>query len=139
MKENELIIKIPSKINYIKIIEEAFWSYISINKLENRISSEYLILALVEGVVNAIKHGNKMDCSKKVKVSLTLEKQYFKIIIVDRGDGFDPDCVLDPTLEENLSKKDGRGIFIMKKLMDRVEYKFTNNQTKLIMMKQLKE
>ena len=68
-----------------------------------------------------------------------LEKNYFKIIIVDRGDGFDPDCVLDPTLEENLSKKDGRGIFIMKKLMDRVDYKFSSNHTRLVMIKKLKD
>jgi serine/threonine-protein kinase RsbW len=137
MTSNKLKLEIPSRCIYLKLVETAFWRYVKINNLEGQIDSDYIVLALVEGVVNAIKHGNKNDIKKKVGVSLILEKNIFKIIIEDRGTGFNPDMIIDPTLEENLSNKNGRGIFIMKKLMDNISYIFEGNRTTLIMEKEI--
>lgn len=135
MNTDSLKMEIPSKCVYLKLVESAYWRYIRINKLEDRIDSDYIILALVEGVVNSIKHGNKSDLKKKVSVSLTLEKNIFKIIIEDMGNGFNLDSVVDPTLEENLPKRSGRGIFIMQNIMDKVRYEFYENRTILTMEK----
>ncbi|TYB31022.1 MAG: ATP-binding protein [Candidatus Mcinerneyibacterium aminivorans] len=137
MSSNKLKLEIPSRCIYLKLVETAFWRYVKINNLEGQIDSDYIVLALVEGVVNAIKHGNKNDIKKKVGVSLILEKNIFKIIIEDRGTGFNPDMIIDPTLEENLSNKNGRGIFIMKELMDNISYIFEGNRTTLIMEKEI--
>ena len=54
-------------------------------------------LALEEALVNAIKHGNQMDRTKKVQVTYHVHADRFEVQIVDEGPGFDPDEVPDPT------------------------------------------
>ena len=79
-------------------------------------------LALEEGMINAIKHGNRFDATKKVHVEYTVTPKQVEIAIEDEGPGFDPCCVPDPTLEENLEKCSGRGILLIGAYMTRVEY-----------------
>src|SRR5262249_61497391 len=65
-------------------------------------------LALEEALVNAIKHGNGMDRSKKVHVAFFLHADRFEIHVTDEGTGFDPGDVPDPTAVENLERPCGR-------------------------------
>ena len=74
----------------------------------------WIWLATQEALNNAIKHGNKMDGTKKVYFSIQLEANEFRIIIKDEGEGFDLSKVPDPTNPQNLLKTSGRGIFYMK-------------------------
>ena len=87
-------------------------------------SSHYLSVAVRESVVNAIKHGNKGDESKRVVLVLTSHKDALEVRVQDQGQGFDPAGVADPLAEENLLKADGRGIFFMRQFMDEVSYSF---------------
>jgi serine/threonine-protein kinase RsbW len=84
----------------------------------------YLSVALRESVVNAIKHGNKLDEEKRVRVVFTLGPRALEVAVRDEGRGFDPGRVADPLAEENLLKADGRGIFFMRSFMDDVTYSF---------------
>src|SRR5262249_19129269 len=59
-------------------------------------------LALEEALVNAIKHGNQMDLTKKVHISYRISPDRFDVRITDEGQGFDPDNVPDPMSPENL-------------------------------------
>ena len=79
-------------------------------------------LALEEALVNAIKHGNQMDRSKKVIVQYRVESDRFDIRIVDEGPGFDPEDVPDPTAPENLERPCGRGLLLMRHYMNHIEY-----------------
>jgi serine/threonine-protein kinase RsbW len=79
-------------------------------------------LALEEALVNAIKHGNQMDRSKKVRVAYRVEAERFDIKIVDEGPGFDPEDVPDPTAPENLERTCGRGLLLMRHYMNLIEY-----------------
>src|SRR5262249_6904382 len=67
-------------------------------------------LALEEALVNAIKHGNQMDRSKKVHITCRIDTERFDIDISDEGDGFKPEEVPDPMAEENLERPCGRGL-----------------------------
>ena len=87
-------------------------------------ASHYLSVAVRESVVNAIKHGNKGDESKRVAIVLTSHADGLEVRVQDQGGGFDPDAVPDPLADENLLKTDGRGIFFMRKFMDEVSYAF---------------
>lgn len=89
-------------------------------------------LALEEGLANAIKHGNKLDISKKVTVECYLNEDVVRIVIQDEGEGFDPNDVPDPTLPENLDKPSGRGVMLMKAFMDDVIYNDVGNQLTFI-------
>lgn len=82
----------------------------------------WIWLATQEALNNAIKHGNKMDETKKVHFIVQVEDDEFRIIIKDEGEGFDLTNVPDPTKPENLLKTSGRGIFYMRSFMDQVKY-----------------
>jgi serine/threonine-protein kinase RsbW len=89
-------------------------------------------LALEEGLANAIKHGNKLDDSKKVTVECYLDGDIVRVVIQDEGEGFDITDVPDPTLPENLDKPSGRGVMLMKAFMDDVLYNECGNQLTFI-------
>ena len=77
-------------------------------------------LALEEAMVNAIKHGNRMDAGKRVHVRFRILPERFDIGITDEGPGYDPDALPDPLSEENLERPCGRGLFLMKHYMTEV-------------------
>ncbi|MGD9721113.1 MAG: ATP-binding protein [Pirellulales bacterium] len=84
-------------------------------------------LALEEAVVNAIKHGNRLDASKQVHVvcKSTPEKVWFKVS--DEGPGFNPKSVPDCTDSDHIDCPNGRGIMLMRNFMSSVEYSGRGN------------
>lgn len=100
--------------------------------------SHWIGMAVREAVANAIKHGNKLDVSKKVFATFELRGSELEITILDQGQGFDPTAVGDPLNPQNLMKTSGRGIFYMRTFMDAVNYSFApGGGTSLVMTKDL--
>jgi len=89
-------------------------------------------ISLEEALINAIKHGNKLDPKKKVHVEASITPKETEIIVEDEGPGFDRAGVPDPTAEENLLKCSGRGILLMETYMDRVEYSKHGRRVRMI-------
>lgn len=92
---------------------------------ENQISEEIygnVLVATIEAVANAIKHGNRQDLTKYVFIDAVLNDGRLEISIKDEGMGFDPASLPDPTLPENILKFSGRGIYLIKSLSDEVEF-----------------
>ena len=87
-------------------------------------TTHYLAVAVRESVVNAMKHGNGQDESKRVEIQFTLLDRALEVQVKDQGPGFTPDEVPDPLAPENLLKAYGRGIFFMRQFMDEVDYEF---------------
>jgi len=85
-------------------------------------------LAVEEALMNAIKHGNQRDPEKFVFVEFHFHEKILRIIVEDEGDGFDPNDVPDPTLEENLELPSGRGLMLMKTFMTTVDYNEKGNR-----------
>lgn len=84
-------------------------------------------MALEEALVNAIKHGNRNDETKRVRVSARLSPQQLWVRIEDDGPGFDPATVPDPTSPENLDRPSGRGLMLMRAFMSRVDFNQRGN------------
>jgi serine/threonine-protein kinase RsbW len=84
----------------------------------------FMSVAVRESVVNAIKHGNKLDESKRVGLEFQLRPDALEVLVRDQGPGFDPTAVPNPVAPENLLKTFGRGIFFMRSFMDEVSYSF---------------
>jgi serine/threonine-protein kinase RsbW len=80
-------------------------------------------LACDEAITNAVIHGNKSEPDKKVGIQIYLSHSRFKVRIRDQGEGFDVSIVQNPTEGENLLRSSGRGIYLMKNVMDSVEFK----------------
>jgi serine/threonine-protein kinase RsbW len=81
-------------------------------------------VAIRESVINAIKHGNRNDSSKRVFVEFGTsmgDVPELSIRVRDQGEGFDPGQVANPLDPENLLKSSGRGIFLIRNFMDDVE------------------
>lgn len=79
-------------------------------------------VALTEALSNAILRGNHEDADKHVRVRASLDDRSLVVEVIDEGAGFDLDgCTRDPTSPDNLAREDGRGLFLMRRLMDRVE------------------
>jgi serine/threonine-protein kinase RsbW len=91
-----------------------------------RFASRQLMLnvpvALTEALSNAILRGNEEDPTKFVRITARVDDVRLVIDVADEGVGFDIDaCTVDPTRPDRLDCEDGRGLFLMRKLMDRVE------------------
>ena len=79
-------------------------------------------MAVREAVTNAVLHGNRRDETKTVEVGFTTSGAALVITVRDRGAGFDPEAVPDPTAEPNLLKASGRGILFMRSFMNDVRW-----------------
>lgn len=84
-------------------------------------------MALVESLINAMRHGNRLDKQKKVEVECKANRDRFWMRVKDEGPGFRPDAVPDCTSEENLERCCGRGLALIKAYMSNVEYNDRGN------------
>ncbi len=89
-------------------------------------------LALEEAIVNAIKHGNENDPTRKITIRYSITPQWFDVRIKDDGSGFNPSDVPDPRLKENLYKPCGRGLLLIQSYMDQVKYNDAGNEIQMI-------
>lgn len=80
-------------------------------------------LALEEALVNAVKHGNTCDPTKKVTIRYAITADEAVIVVRDEGEGFEPDRIPDPTTPDRLPLPYGRGIMLMRSYMDNVEFR----------------
>lgn len=102
-----------------------------VEKLINEICSAHqvgedhygnILVAVTEAVNNAIQHGNKLDPGKKVQLSFSSGKDSLAFEVSDQGEGFNFTALPDPTNPENIEKPNGRGVFLMRHLADKVEF-----------------
>ena len=82
----------------------------------------WLVTALREAVANAVRHGNKQDPERLVRVAYSIKNSTMTIRVEDEGQGFNPEDIPDPTDPENLLRPNGRGIFYMRQFMNRVDF-----------------
>jgi len=89
-------------------------------------------LALEEAVINAIKHGNELDPTKKVRLDFIVEEDKVTLKVTDEGKGFNPNEVPDPWSDEGLAAESGRGLALMRAYMDDVQYNEKGNVVTMI-------
>ncbi len=92
-----------------------------------------LRVALGEAVANAILYGNRQDRFKRVRVRAEFAPDRVAVTVSDEGSGFDPAVVPDPTQPENRWRSHGRGLFLLRSLMDSVEYNDVGNAVTLVL------
>ena len=95
-------------------------------------------VAFEEALRNAMIHGNKNDSDKKVHVETEVTDKAVTIIVEDEGGGFSIEGLPDPTLDENLLKEGGRGVYLIQHLMDEVTYEEDGRRVKMVKYLDLK-
>ena len=123
-------IKIESDINNLRIVENAV-DVITSQAGVNQDNYGKILISTLEAVNNAIIHGNKSITEKIVEIKIFIKKNLLEVTVTDEGKGFNPEKVADPTLPENIELTNGRGIFLMSKLADEIEYNKRGNRVKL--------
>jgi len=93
-------------------------------------------LTLEEAFLNAVKHGNKSDPTKKVKIDYSVNSEKVEITITDEGAGFEPESVDDPRFGEGLYEPGGRGLLLMNSYMDVVKYSEHGNSVYMVRYKE---
>ncbi|MDT7689847.1 MAG: serine/threonine-protein kinase RsbW [Acidobacteriota bacterium] len=91
-------------------------------------------LAVREAVTNAVLHGNRQDESVPLEVGVVGTDAGLTVTVRDRGKGFDPSHIADPTAEENILKASGRGILFMRTFMDEVTWEHPQGGGTLVRM-----
>lgn len=121
MSSHQRTMQFPSVIENItlveKLIDEVFAEY--------QVKEDYygeLLIAMTEAVNNAIVHGNKLDTTKQVKVTFSIDGNDMVFRVEDEGPGFDYNNLPDPTAPENIEKPHGRGVFLMRNLADSCDF-----------------
>lgn len=97
-----------------------------------RSENSNLFIALDEAFVNAVKHGNKFDTRKNIKITADVSTKEARFTIEDEGEGFDVSAVPDPCDPENLFKTSGRGVLFIYNIMDEVKYNERGNRLTMI-------
>jgi serine/threonine-protein kinase RsbW len=126
-----LVFTIPSDLGASRDVHKAIMDRVEGHRFGEQ-SSFAIRLALEEGLMNAIKHGNKLDPNKTVHVEATVTPREAQITIEDQGPGFDRSDVPDPCASENLLKCSGRGILLMEAYMDKVQYSRGGRRVKMV-------
>ncbi|MCR4338918.1 MAG: ATP-binding protein [Gemmatimonadaceae bacterium] len=119
-----LEVLIPSDVQEIERVVELVQHECRQLKIEPEKCSLNVPVALTEALSNAILRGNREDSSKRVRVRASVSKSGDKLVVdvIDEGTGFDlPSSTLNCTTPENIMREDGRGLYLMQCLVDRVE------------------
>ncbi len=111
-------------------------------KLLETVNSEFCLeaerfinfqIACSEAIINAIVHGNKEDPLKQVHTEIRYNTNEITAVIMDQGIGFNVEALPDPTSGENLFKESGRGIYIIRSLVDKFECTSSASGTKFVL------
>ncbi len=129
----ELVLDLPSELHAIEetvdyvvrrcVLGEAVPSCLNLN----------LRVGLTEALANAILYGNGHDPQKRVRLEIAFTSDQITARITDQGNGFDPSALPDPTAPENLQRPNGRGVFLMRQLMDEVHFNNPGNSVTLVL------
>ncbi len=136
LKNGKYEISYPSSVDYLENVE-AITVEIAKEAGFDESTIDDISIAITELFNNAIHHGNQNDVNKKVHLLYTLSGNALKISIQDEGSGFEPDQLRDPLAPENILADNGRGIYLVKMLMDKVHFNITNKGSEIIITKHL--
>jgi serine/threonine-protein kinase RsbW len=115
-------LEIPNDVGEIERVVDLVRSECAVMQFGERQLMLNVPVALTEALSNAILRGNADDPDKRVRVVARVDHAALVIEVTDEGAGFDIEaCTIDPTTPERLQSEEGRGLFLMRKLMDNVE------------------
>lgn len=127
----ELTFEVPSREEYVKeVLSQLSRSAVAVGFCEDSLSQS-LGMAIGEGIINAMEHAHRWDESQLVRVRSRFTSHEMEVEITDRGPGFDYEDLPDPLLETNLYNERGRGVFLMRAILDQVIFNPTGNTVTL--------
>lgn len=118
---------LPSELEVLERVDEETLKYCALAGFDNG-TAGMVAMAAIEAVTNAVMHGNRRSPEKEVGLRYRWEPGRITIVVSDQGDGFDLTCVLDPTDPSRCLESSGRGIYIMREIMDEVDFEMSKER-----------
>ena len=128
-----MILELPNDIGAIEKAVDHAVECCAHARLDRRRLLFNFRVGLTEAISNAMLYGNRNDPGRRVRVELRILPGEVRACVADEGRGFDPDRVPDPRLPENIMRPDGRGVFLMRALMDEVHFNPEGNAVTLVL------
>ena len=135
-KTEQFVLVVPSDPQQIAKVEP-FLSDVNRHAGLNEDAFNKLLISVTEAVNNGILHGNKRDPKKTVTLTCVINGSVLTIRVHDQGTGFNPDVLPDPLAIENLLREHGRGVFLIRSMMDSVTFEKTEHGSDVIMTMKL--
>jgi len=123
----ELMLLVPSDLAFVAEAVELVATHTPAGILSPRRVQFNLRTVLAEVLANAITYGNREDPAKQVEIRVEAGRDGVRVTVTDSGDGFDPERVPDPTAPEALWREAGRGLFVIRHLVDAVDFNAKGN------------
>ena len=117
----ERVLNITSRIENLREVEKIVDEISTVISMSSEVYGNVLI-ATLEAANNAILHGNKLDENKDVNLEFTWDENRLELVVTDQGKGFNYKDIPDPTSPGNVEKVNGRGVFLMEKLSDDINF-----------------
>jgi serine/threonine-protein kinase RsbW len=118
---------VPSDLGVVGDAVELVASHLPPGTLSPRRLSFNFRTAFAEALGNAIRYGTGEDPSKKIRVRVEIGLDEIRVHVLDGGNGFDRANLPDPTRPENVEREDGRGLFVIRHLVDGVAFNEKGN------------
>jgi serine/threonine-protein kinase RsbW len=131
-ESGKIFIEIPSNLAFLEPVTNHLITRIEQAWSLPAGSCPHLSIALSESLINAIKHGNKNDPAKLVRITSEVSNDKVRFIVEDEGDGFDVKKVPHPRNPENLLKTSGRGVLFIQSIMDEAQYNGPGNRLTMV-------
>ncbi len=131
--ETELVLELPSDLRTIEHAVEYVMERCAACREQARARQLNFRVGLTEALSNAMLYGNARDPRKRVRIEVTVGREAIRAQVTDEGEGFDPSEVPDPTRPPHLEKTGGRGLFLMRELMDEVHFNERGNSVTLVL------
>lgn len=132
-REFAVSLSVPSDLGLVGDAVELATRHCDTGVLSPRRLRFNLRTALAEVLANAIVYGNRLDPTKLVRVEINCGPEAVRIDVADDGIGFDPSGIPDPTTAVNVERDNGRGLFVLRHLVDQVEFNERGNRVCLVL------
>ena len=133
LEEGRLRVEFPSQVRYLKAVVDRVVEGCRRLRGVDRDRAFRLRVALGEALANAILYGNREDPTRRVAVEVEAAEGALRVSVADEGEGFDPAAVPDPRRQENRDRVHGRGLFLLRTLMDEVRHNEVGNRVTLVL------
>jgi len=125
---------IGSRLELLSLVHALIGALAQYHELEEKVADD-LTMAVIEAGTNAIQHGNVFASDKKVVFVFRVGAEEISVRVDDYGRGFDPSKVENPTDPSNLLDPHGRGLYLMRLLMDEVAFETRSDQGTTVLLR----
>jgi serine/threonine-protein kinase RsbW len=128
-----IVLSIPGRLEYLDLVDNVIEAVNELMEFKEE-DATAVSISVIEAGTNAIQHGCTNGAEQRVELRFTVTEEQLEVEVEDHGKGFEPENLPDPTSPDNILRERGRGIFIIRQMMDELDFDFSAG-TRLRMIK----